>query len=67
VLEGVFIPHWSARRLSAVHPASTIWHRGRLTRAPAACPRERILKAAERLFADRGYEETSVIGGLMRS
>ena len=27
---------------------------------PSDITRERILKAAERLFADRGYEETSV-------
>ena len=27
---------------------------------PSDITRERILKAAERLFADRGYEETSI-------
>ena len=27
---------------------------------PSEITRERILKAAERLFADRGYEETSI-------
>jgi AcrR family transcriptional regulator len=32
---------------------------GEMTR-PADITRERILKAAERLFADRGYEETSI-------
>ena len=32
---------------------------GNMTR-PSDITRERILKAAERLFADRGYEETSI-------
>jgi hypothetical protein len=38
VFKCVFIPLRSARRRSAVHPASAVLHRGRLARALAPCP-----------------------------
>jgi hypothetical protein len=37
VLQCIPIPARCARRGAPVHPASAVWHRGRLARAPAPC------------------------------